>query len=97
MEKFTPYEKLLKKARREVDARGRGSWGDIRPVTRKPISSKAYQRKKTRIRNWELPDSGLFCFFSAGQKRLPRLRTVGYTDYSSALWPASGKHAVPVL
>lgn len=65
MDKFIPYEKLSKKKRRELDLARRGTWGVMSPVTRKPISSKAYNRKRTR--NWERelpPDSVLFhiCF-----------------------------------
>lgn len=48
MEKLIPYEKLSKKRRRELDAAGRGSWNGINPVTRKPESSKAYNRQKAR-------------------------------------------------
>lgn len=50
MEKFIPYEKLSKKEKRKLDSARRGTWGQINPVTRKPQSSKAYNRSKTR--NW---------------------------------------------
>ncbi len=46
MEKFIPYEKLSKKKKRALDAIRRGTWGAIKPVTRKPENSKAYNRKK---------------------------------------------------
>ena len=50
MEKFIPYEKLSKKEKRKLDIARRGTWGQINPGTRKPQSSKAYNRGKTR--NW---------------------------------------------
>ncbi len=48
MEKFTTYEKLSKKRKRQLNAARRKDWGAISPVTRKPANSKAYNRKKTR-------------------------------------------------
>jgi hypothetical protein len=48
MEKFVPYEKLSKKEKRKVDAMRRSTWGQLNPVTRKPESSKAYNRNKAR-------------------------------------------------
>lgn len=50
MEKFIPYEKLSKKKKRELDAKRRGSWGGLNPVTRKPENSRAYNRRK--VRTW---------------------------------------------
>lgn len=60
MKKFISYEKLSKKEKRKVDLARRGTWGALNPVTRKPDSSKAYNRRKAQ--NWrkELPDSVLF-------------------------------------
>ena len=48
MEKFVPYEKLSKKAKRELDAARRGSWNGLNPVTRKSPNPKAYNRQKAR-------------------------------------------------
>ena len=48
MEKFIPYEKMSKKQRKAVDARRRGSWNGLNPVTRKPANPKAYNRKKAQ-------------------------------------------------
>ena len=48
MEKFTSYEKLSKKRKRQLNAARRKSWGAISPVTRKPANPKAYNRKKAR-------------------------------------------------
>ena len=62
MEKYIPYEKLSKKEKRKLDSAKRGTWGEINPVTRKPTSSRAYNRKK--MQNWrkELPDSASFLY-----------------------------------
>lgn len=46
MEKYIPYEKCSKKERRKLDNAKRSTWGTLNPVTRKPQSSKAYNRKK---------------------------------------------------
>lgn len=46
-----PYEKLSKKERRRADARGRRGWGALNPVTRRPQSPKAYDRRKARNRS----------------------------------------------
>jgi len=48
MEIFIPFEKLSKKKQRELMAKRRGSWGALKPVTRKPENPKAYNRKKAR-------------------------------------------------
>ena len=64
MEKFIPYEKLSKKEKRKLDQAKRQTWGELNPVTRKPESSKAYNRNKTR--NWKREmhetSSGSFLF-----------------------------------
>ncbi|MGN1307949.1 MAG: hypothetical protein ACI4V3_09805 [Faecousia sp.] len=48
MEKMIPYEKLSKKKKRALDTMRRGTWGAIKPVTRKPKNSRAYNRKKAQ-------------------------------------------------
>ncbi|MBQ0038728.1 MAG: hypothetical protein KBS74_08690 [Clostridiales bacterium] len=48
MEKFIPYDKLSKKKQREWNAKRRGTWGAMSPVTRKVESKKLYNRKKAR-------------------------------------------------
>jgi len=58
MEKFIPYEKLSKKKQRELDRKRRTVWA-ISPVTRKPASPKAYNRKKAQK---PFDDTG-FCAF----------------------------------
>ena len=49
MEKFTPYEKLSKKKKRELEAGKRTAWA-ISPVTRKSENPKAYNRRKAQKR-----------------------------------------------
>ena len=51
MAKFIPYEKLSKKEKRKLDLAKRQTWGELNPVTRTPVNSKAYNRNKTR--NWK--------------------------------------------
>lgn len=51
MPKFVPFEKLSKKAKKEVAKKRRASWGPLNPVTRVPENPKAYKRKK--MRGWE--------------------------------------------
>lgn len=65
MEKYVPYEKLSKKAKKAVNDAKRGTWGSLNPVTRKPENSKAYNRKKARRpdREYTSPNLRAFCFF----------------------------------
>lgn len=62
MEKFIPYQKLSKKEKRKADLARRQTWGDLDPTTRKPMSSKAYNRKRTQAWKKELPDLRPLCF-----------------------------------
>lgn len=62
MEKFVPYEKLSKKKKRELDAKRRGSWGGINPVTRKPENSRVYNRRK--VQKWSEDHGCTFPVFS---------------------------------
>lgn len=48
MDKFIPFEKLSKKKQKELNAKKRGDWGGLNPVTRKPENPKAYNRRKAR-------------------------------------------------
>ena len=66
MEKYIPYEKLSKKEKRKLDLSRRGSWGAVDPVTRKPPSSKAYNRKKTQ--DWKREAES--CVFSVFFKKV---------------------------
>ena len=47
MSSFTPYEKLGKKQKREIDRQRRNTW-PMSPITRKSENSKAYKRKKAQ-------------------------------------------------
>lgn len=61
MEKFIPYEKCSKKQKRALDRAKRGTWGELKPVTRTPANPKAYNRKKAR--RWRCDDRlRAFCF-----------------------------------
>ena len=59
MEKFIPYEKLSKKEQKKRDQAKRGTWGCLNPVTRKPESSKLYNRKRAQDWKKELPSCAL--------------------------------------
>ena len=62
MDKFIPYEKLSKKEKRKIDQAKRHTWGELNPVTRKPVNSKAYSRKKSLDWKRDLPPTT--CDFS---------------------------------
>lgn len=68
MEKFVPYEKLSKKEKQKLNRARRQTWGELNPVTRKPLSSKAYNRSKAR--NWKrddhATDTGTFVCIHSG-------------------------------
>lgn len=59
MKKHVPYDKLSKKAKKALDRKERGQWGDIRPVTRRIESEKLYNRKK--LPHIGRDDAGAFC------------------------------------
>ena len=61
MEKFIPYEKLSKKKQRELNKAKRGTWGGFDPVTRRPPSPKAYNRKTAQGR-YNDTDLAPFCY-----------------------------------
>ena len=61
MKKFTPYEKLSKKKKRELDAGRRTVWA-ISPVTRRPDNPKVYKRKKAQ--KWEDDSASVLSLFS---------------------------------
>ena len=62
MEKYIPYEKLSKKEKRKIDSCRRKIWGSLNPVTRKPVNSKVYNRKKNQ--NWKDKLRSTDSFFS---------------------------------
>ena len=55
MEKMIPYAKLSKKEKRRQDLLGRNTWGSMSPVTRMPVNSRAYNRKRHRIGRADSP------------------------------------------
>ena len=57
MKPFTVYEKLSKKDKRAVDAAKRRSWGELKPITRKPDNPRVYNRKRQR---WSDDGVGVF-------------------------------------
>ena len=65
MNNFIPYEKLSKKEKRELDNSRRGTWGELNPVTRRPVPAKAYNRNKARKWNYDDPSSVLCVLYSA--------------------------------
>ena len=57
MEKFIPYEKLSKKAKKQLNAKKRGSWGCVSPVTRCEQDKRAYRRHDKHRRQAEYTDT----------------------------------------
>ncbi len=53
-DKFIPREKLSKKKRKELDNQKRGSWGEIKPVTRRVESRKDYNRQREKAKTRDL-------------------------------------------
>ena len=62
MNNFIPYEKLSKKKKQELDNSRRGTWGELNPVTRRPVPAKAYNRSKARKWNYDDSSSVLFLY-----------------------------------
>jgi len=46
--RFISEEKMSKKARKELAAARRGTWGYLNPVTRRAADIRAYNRSKTK-------------------------------------------------
>ena len=63
MEKHIAYEKLSKKEKRKIDSYRRKTWGSLNPVTRKPVNSKAYKRKKNQYWKDKSYSTDSFCIF----------------------------------
>jgi len=70
MEKFIPYEKLSKKEKRKQNQANRQTWGELKPVTRKPENSKVYNRKKSQAWKRELPPTACDFYFGGLIKKL---------------------------
>jgi len=58
MEKHISYGKLPKKKRREINRQKRSIWLGINPVTRRPESSRAYNRRKEQ--GWKKDSDPVF-------------------------------------
>ncbi|MBQ2084783.1 MAG: hypothetical protein II464_00760 [Oscillospiraceae bacterium] len=59
---MVPYEKMSKKARKELDSRKRRNWGGLNPATRKPVNPRAYDRNKEKARSFDSEDQlRVFC------------------------------------
>ena len=82
MEKFVPYEKLSKKARRAQNARRRETWS-ISPVTRRPKNPRAYNRRKAQ--KWN--DDSVSVPFGFKQMQLPQTAAVSGTQ-APWKWPS---------
>ncbi len=48
MKKIVDYAKMSKRKRRQLDGAKRGTWGDIKPVTRRSENPRVYNRKRQR-------------------------------------------------
>lgn len=59
MKQMIPYIKLSKKKRRELNAKKRVTWG-FSPVTRRKENAKAYNRKKAKQTDEDVPDASPF-------------------------------------
>lgn len=46
MKQFITYEKMSKKQQKLINAAKRGSWGNVKPITKVKGSAKVYNRKK---------------------------------------------------
>lgn len=46
MKPFITYEKMSKKQQKLINAAKRGSWGNVKPITKVKGSAKVYNRKK---------------------------------------------------
>jgi hypothetical protein len=63
MTRFIPYEKLSKRAKRELDGKRRGTGGAINPVTRTPENPKAFNRAKQKQQTFKQPPAVFVCAF----------------------------------
>lgn len=61
MEKYISYEKMSKKQQKLVNASKRGSWGNVKPITKVKESAKVYNRKKQNSQGCGYSFGG--CFF----------------------------------
>lgn len=76
MQKFIPYAKLSKKAKRAANNARRATWGDMNPVTRTSANPRAYNRAKNRRQNPSSDfDAGFSLSLSSTNYHLRRKKT----------------------
>lgn len=68
MEKYISYEKMSKKQQKLVNASQRGSWGNVKPITKVKASAKVYNRKKQNSQGYGYSLGG--SAFLGGWRRL---------------------------
>ena len=68
MEKYISYEKMSKKQQKLVNASQRGSWGNVKPITKVKASAKVYNRKKQNAQGYGYSFGG--SAFLGGWRRL---------------------------
>lgn len=61
MKKFVPFEKLSKKKQQELNKQKRNTWKGLNPITRKAKNEKAYNRKKSHLKDYYNSDE-IFIF-----------------------------------
>ena len=62
--KFIPYGKLSKKKQREIDKKGRSTWGPLNPVTRRPENPGPTTEKKPGCRRMTDRSQGFIRYFN---------------------------------
>ena len=72
MTRMIPYDKMSKKQKRAYDEKRRVVWG-ISPVTRKKENAKAYNRKKARKWEDDIPLTALFLILYPAQNVFRRV------------------------
>ena len=82
MNRMISYDKLSKKEKKAYDARKRVVW-DFSPVTRKKENAKAYNRKKARRWEEDVPLTALFLMIYPAQNVMRR----GPLDQPAQLQP----------
>lgn len=79
MEKYISYEKMSKKQQKLVNASKRGSWGNVKPITKVKESAKVYNRKKQNSQG---------CGYSFGDSAfLGRLRRLEGVALAESTYP----------
>lgn len=77
MERFVSYEKMSKKQQNIVNASKRGSWGNVKPITKVKASAKIYNRKKKQNSGTMAIVSGVLLFYKVGKCYEQELERMG--------------------